>query len=65
MCNTYAAVRPFIRDNTSPRSLKKRPYYIIDSSYMTAANPNSMRDSGPLRNAKYYIPDPADEYIRR
>ncbi len=29
---------------------------MIDSSYLVASDPNSMRDNGPTRNAQYYFP---------
>ena len=29
---------------------------MLNSSYLVASNPNSMRDFGPARNAQYYIP---------
>ncbi len=57
LCNTYSALRPFVRDNSSPQQLRKRGYYMIDSSYTVPSNPNSMRDNGPLRNAEYYVVD--------
>lgn len=33
--------------------LKKKGVYMLDSSYLVASNPNSMRDQGPCRNAEY------------
>lgn len=66
LCNHYAVVRPMVRDNSSPQQLKKRGFYMVDSSYTIPCNPNSMRDSGPLRNAQYVVHDPAEhEYLRR
>jgi hypothetical protein len=46
---------------------KKRPYLMLGSSYTVAADPNTMRDQGELRNAQYRIAaDEADkEYARR
>lgn len=38
---------------------------MIDSSYLVPSDPNSMRDSGPLRNAVYTLVDPADEDLRK
>jgi hypothetical protein len=44
--------------------VKKRPFYMLDSTYTVASNPNTMRDTGPLRNAQYKVVDPADlEYF--
>ena len=60
ICSTHGNIRPFIRDNSTPLMMKRRPYYMIDSSYTVACNPNSMRDSGPLRNAEYVVADPAE-----
>lgn len=55
-----------VRDNSSPQQLKKRGFYMVDSSYTIPCNPNSMRDSGPLRNAQYVVHDPAEQdYMRR
>jgi hypothetical protein len=28
---------------------------MIDSTYMVASDPNSMRDTGPVRNAEYRV----------
>lgn len=64
LCSTYSALRPYIKDNAYMGDIKKRPYYMVDSTYTCAANPNSMRDTGPTRNAEYYITDPADDILR-
>eukprot|EP00349_Pseudokeronopsis_sp_Brazil_P004911 CAMPEP_0202958496 /NCGR_PEP_ID=MMETSP1396-20130829/2830_1 /ASSEMBLY_ACC=CAM_ASM_000872 /TAXON_ID= /ORGANISM="Pseudokeronopsis sp., Strain Brazil" /LENGTH=60 /DNA_ID=CAMNT_0049676605 /DNA_START=129 /DNA_END=311 /DNA_ORIENTATION=+ len=60
MCTTHSALRHYIRDNSSPQQQKQRGYYMVDSSYTVPCNPNTMRDNGPLRNAEYYVVDPAD-----
>eukprot|EP00347_Sterkiella_histriomuscorum_P021031 403335527 len=66
LCNSYGVLRPMVRDNSSPQQLKKRGFYMVDSSYTIPCNPNSMRDSGPLRNAEYILHDPQEhEYLRR
>ena len=65
LCSTYACVRPYLRDNSSPLQKKKRPYYMVDSSYTVASNPNTMRNFGPLRNAVYRVSDPAEEQVLR
>jgi hypothetical protein len=44
LCNTYRVVRPLIRDNTPLTDVKKRPFYMVDSTYTVASNPNTMRD---------------------
>ena len=39
---------------------------MLDSTYTVASNPNTMRDTGPLRNAQYTVTDPADkEYMMK
>lgn len=38
---------------------------MVDSTYLIPSNPNSMRDSGPLRNAEYVVQDPAEEEFLR
>lgn len=66
LCNTYSVVRPMVRDNSSPQQIKKRGFYMVDSSYLIPSNPNSMRDSGPLRNAQYVVVDPVEQdYLRK
>ena len=56
-CNNYALIRPYIRDNHIVRESYERPYYMIDSTYTVASDPNSMRDTGPTRNARYVLND--------
>lgn len=65
LCSSYAVVRPMVRDNSSPQQLRKRGFYMVDSTYTVPCNPNSMRDAGPLRNAEYIITDPAEEEALR
>lgn len=65
LCNNYSVMRPYVKDNSSPQQLKKRGFYMVDSSYTIPCNPNSMRDHGPLRNAEYVIQDPAEEEFLR
>jgi len=65
-CNNYAVMRTYIRDAQPPAVVKKRPFYMVDSTYTVASNPNTMRDTGPIRNAQYRVYDPADiELLRR
>lgn len=65
-CSNYAVTRTYLRDGSSPNVVKKRPFYMIDSTYTVASNPNTMRDTGFLRNAEYRVVDAADyEYQRR
>jgi hypothetical protein len=40
-----------------PIKLKHTPYYMLDSTYTVASNPNTMRDTGPTRNAEYIVRD--------
>ena len=40
--------------------LKHAPYYMLDSTYTIPSNPNTMRDTGPTRNAEYIIRDDID-----
>ena len=44
---------------------KKHPYYIIDSTYTVASDPNTMRDTGATRNALYFIRDDIDSLMDR
>ena len=37
---------------------------MIDSTYTVACDPNTMRDTGPVRNARYVINDPVEENIK-
>jgi|LauGreDrversion4_2_1035121.scaffolds.fasta_scaffold21139_3 hypothetical protein len=37
------------------------PYYMVDSTYTVASDPNTMRDSGPTRNSIYFAKDKAAE----
>jgi hypothetical protein len=37
------------------------PYYMVDSTYTVASNPNTMRDSGPTRNSIYIAKEKAAE----
>lgn len=65
-CSEYGVMRTYLRDGSSPNVVKKRPFYMIDSTYTVASDPNTMRDTGFLRNAEYKVVDPADyEYLRR
>ena len=48
---TFGTVRTFLRDAQSPQLIKNRPFYMLDSTYTVASNPNTMRDAGELRNA--------------
>ena len=52
LCNSYSVVRPMVRDNSSPQQMRKRGFYMVDSTYTVPCNPNSMRDAGPLRNRR-------------
>ena len=40
---------------------QKRGYFMVDSTYLVASDPNSMRDTGPLRNAVYSVKDSVDD----
>ena len=48
-------IHPYHRSNLDQKLLKKGNFYMIDSTYLVASNPNSMRDQGPCRNAEYYF----------
>ena len=56
-CSNYSVIRHFLRDGKSPHLLKNRPYFMVDSTYTVASDPNTMRDAGPLRNAIYISRD--------
>jgi len=62
-CSNYAVVRKYIKDPRLLFEAKKSPYYLIDSTYTVASDPNTMRDTGATRNALYYIRDDVDSYI--
>jgi hypothetical protein len=62
-CNNYAVVRKYIKDPRLLFEAKKSPYYLIDSTYTVASDPNTMRDTGATRNALYYIRDDVDSYL--
>ena len=65
-CSNYAVARTYLRDGQAPEVVKRRPFYMLDSTYTVASNPNTMRDTGPLRNAQYRVSDPADvEYSKK
>ena len=38
---------------------------MIDSTYTVPSDPNTMRDTGPLRNAEYTTVDHVDEMLRK
>lgn len=59
-CNNYSVVRQFVKDSKMPIKLKHTPYYMLDSTYTVPSNPNTMRDTGPTRNAEYIIRDDID-----
>jgi hypothetical protein len=65
MCNTYSAIRPYVKDNQPLQSIKSRPYFMVDSTYTVAADPNTMRDNGPLRNAQYYVKDQVQDKVEK
>ena len=52
---------PFHRVNRDRLSLKKMGFFINDSTYSNACDPNSMRDQGGVRNAEYNFIQPAVE----
>lgn len=59
---TATSIRPFNKTNVNQNLLKKGNFYMIDSTYLVASNPNTMRDNGPCRNAEYYVQlDPSQE----
>ena len=54
------AVKAYEKSNIDTNYLKKGNYYMIDSSYVVASDPNTMRDLGPWRNSEYYAPADPD-----
>ena len=62
-CSNYGVVRKYIKDPRLLFEAKKSPYYLIDSTYTVASDPNTMRDTGATRNALYYIRDDIDSYL--
>ena len=62
-CNNYAVVRKYIKDPRLLFEAKKAPYYLIDSTYTVASDPNTMRDTGATRNALYFIRDDIESLL--
>lgn len=52
---TSNTIHPYHKSNLDRKILKRGNYYMIDSTYLVASNPNTMRDLGPCRNAEYYF----------
>ncbi|CDW78824.1 UNKNOWN [Stylonychia lemnae] len=48
-------ITPFTRLNRDQRDKKQYGFYLNDSTYNNASDPNSMRDQGMVRNAPYNI----------
>ena len=44
-----------MRVNQTKLNIKRDSGYMIDSTYLNACDPNSMRDQGPCRNAQYVM----------
>jgi hypothetical protein len=64
-CSNYAVVRNFVKDSKMPLKLKNTPYYMLDSTYTVPSNPNTMRDTGPTRNAEYVVRDEIESALER
>ena len=64
-CNSYTVIRQFVKDNKLPLKIKRSPYYMLDSTYTVPSNPNTMRDTGPTRNADYRLRDEIDSLLER
>ena len=62
-CSNSGVVRQFVKDSRMSMKLKHAPYYMLDSTYTIPSNPNTMRDTGPTRNAEYIIRDDIDSVI--
>ncbi len=54
-----------MKDSQMHLKLKKSPYYMLDSSYTVASNPNTMRDTGVFRNAEYRVRDDLDSVLEK
>jgi hypothetical protein len=52
---TTGTIHPYHRSNLDRKLLKKGNFYMLDSTYLVASNPNTMRDMGPCRNAEYHF----------
>jgi len=48
-----ATIHPYHRSNLDRKMLTKGNFYMLDSTYLVASDPNTMRDQGPCRNAEY------------
>lgn len=64
-CSNYGVMRHYVRHGRSPLNVKKRPFYIVDSTYTVPSDPNTMRDTGASRNAEYALADEADKELSR
>jgi hypothetical protein len=64
-CNNYAVVRQFVKDSKMALKLKHSPYYMLDSTYTVPSNPNTMRDTGPTRNAEYIVKDEIESVLEK
>lgn len=53
-------IHPYHRSNLDRKVLKRGNFYMLDSTYLVASNPNTMRDQGPCRNAEYYFAPSSD-----
>jgi hypothetical protein len=64
-CTAHAVVRTYLRDGQSPQKIMNKGYFMVNSTYLVASDPNSMRNAGDIRNAQYVITDPVDkEYLK-
>ncbi len=45
--------------------IKHSPYYMLDSTYTVPSNPNTMRDTGPTRNAEYRVRDEIESVLEK
>ena len=52
---TTNTIHPYHKSNLDRKMLKRGNFYMLDSTYLVASNPNTMRDLGPWRNAEYYF----------
>lgn len=61
--NTSATntIHAYHRSNLDRKLLNREKFHMIDSSYLVASDPNTMRNLGPCRNAEYYFRPPTEE----
>jgi hypothetical protein len=54
--DAFKVIAPYQRHNRDLKVIKNSPFYFVNSTYINASDPNSMRDQGKrIGNAEYSI----------